>query len=55
MTLSQIENQIGGKLFDGERKSKLTPLGTYTLQQAKRAVDEHQRAAEPGAFKPRSD
>lgn len=44
MTLSQIENQIGGKLFDGERKSRLTPLGTYTLQQAKRAVDEHQRA-----------
>ena len=44
MTLSQIENQIGGKLFDGERKSKLTPLGAYTLQQAKRAVDEHQRA-----------
>jgi len=44
MTLSQIENQIGGKLFDGERKSKLTPLGAYSLQQAKRAVDEHQRA-----------
>jgi len=44
MTLSQIEDQLGGKLFDGERKSKLTPLGSYTLQQAKRAVDEHQRA-----------
>ena len=44
MTLSQIENQIGGKLFDGERKSRLTPLGLYTLQQAKQAVDAHQRA-----------
>ncbi len=44
MTLSQIEDQLGGKLFDGERKSKLTPLGSYTLRQAKRAVDEHQRA-----------
>lgn len=44
MTLSQIESQIGGKLFDGERKSKLTPLGSYTLQQAKLAVDQHQRA-----------
>ncbi len=43
MTLSQIENQIGGKLFDGERKSKLTPLGSYTLQQAKLSVDQHQR------------
>ncbi len=44
MTLSQIENQIGGRLFDGERKSKLTPLGTYTLQQAKLSVDQHQRS-----------
>lgn len=44
MTLSQIESQIGGKLFDGERKSKLTPLGAYTLQQARLAVDQHQRA-----------
>lgn len=43
MTLSQIENQVGGKLFDGERKSKLTPLGAYTLQQAKLSVDQHQR------------
>ena len=44
MTLSQIEHQIGGSLFDGERKSRLTPLGQYTLQQARRAVDEHQHA-----------
>ena len=44
MTLSQIENQLEGKLFDGERKSKLTPLGQFTLQQAKLAVDSHRRA-----------
>ena len=44
MTLSQIENQLGGKLFDGERKSRLTPLGQFTLQQAKLAVDSHRRA-----------
>ena len=44
MTLSQIEHQIGTPLFDGERKSKLTPLGRHTLQLARRAVDEHDNA-----------
>ena len=44
MTLSQIEHQLGGTLFQGERKSRLTRLGEYTLQQARRAVEEHQRA-----------
>ncbi|MEM7565153.1 MAG: LysR family transcriptional regulator [Pseudomonadota bacterium] len=44
MTLSQIEHQLGGALFQGERKSKLTRLGEYTLQLARRAVEEHQRA-----------
>lgn len=41
MTLSRVEHQVGAPLFDGERKSKLTPLGRHTLQQARRAVDEH--------------
>jgi DNA-binding transcriptional LysR family regulator len=41
MTLSQVEHQVGARLFDGERKSRLTPLGRHTLQQARRAVDEH--------------
>jgi DNA-binding transcriptional LysR family regulator len=44
MTLSQIEHQVGAHLFAGERKSKLTPLGRHTLQQARRAVDEHGNA-----------
>ena len=44
MTLSQVEHQIGARLFDGERKSRLTPLGIHTLQQARRAVDEHDNA-----------
>ena len=44
MTLSQIENQLGGKLFDGERKSRLTPLGNFTLQQARLAVETHRLA-----------
>ena len=44
MTLSQVEHQVGARLFDGERKSRLTPLGRHTLQQARRAVDEHDNA-----------
>jgi len=44
MTLSQVEHQVGAQLFDGERKSKLTPLGRHTLRQARRAVDEHGNA-----------
>lgn len=44
MTLSRIEHQVGTPLFDGERKSKLTPLGRHTLQLARRAVDEHDNA-----------
>jgi LysR family transcriptional regulator, carnitine catabolism transcriptional activator len=45
MTLSQIENQLAGKLFEGERKSRLTPLGKFTLQRATLAVEAHQRAS----------
>jgi DNA-binding transcriptional LysR family regulator len=44
MTLSRIENQLGGKLFDGERKSRLTPLGNFSLQQARPAVETHRLA-----------
>jgi DNA-binding transcriptional LysR family regulator len=44
MTLSRIEHQIGTPLFDGERKSRLTPLGRHTLQLARRAIDEHDNA-----------
>ena len=44
MTLSQIEHQLGDRLFDGERKSRLTPLGQFVLRHARQAVEEHQRA-----------
>lgn len=40
MTLKQIENELGGALFEGERKGRLTPLGEYVLAQARRAVSE---------------
>ena len=44
MTISQVENLIGGDLFEGERKSRLTPLGSFTLKHAKLAVESHQLA-----------
>ncbi|MEO8247813.1 MAG: LysR substrate-binding domain-containing protein [Burkholderiales bacterium] len=40
MTLKQIEEELGGALFQGERKGRLTPLGGYVLAQARRAVAE---------------
>lgn len=44
MTLKQIESDVGGALFEGERKGRLTPLGTYVLTQACRALAEYDRA-----------
>lgn len=40
LTLKQIESDLGGALFEGERKSRLTPLGAYVLGQARRALVE---------------
>jgi LysR family carnitine catabolism transcriptional activator len=41
MTLKQVEADLGGgALFEGERKGRLTPLGAYALQQARKAVNE---------------
>jgi DNA-binding transcriptional LysR family regulator len=44
MTLKQIEASLGGPLFEGERKSSLTPLGAFALRHAHRAVAEHDTA-----------
>ncbi len=44
MTLKQIEDELGGTLFEGERKVALTPLGAFALQHARRAVAEHDTA-----------
>ena len=41
MTLKQIESDIGGALFEGERKGRLTPLGAFLLAQARRALAEY--------------
>lgn len=44
MTLKQIESDVGGALFEGERKGRLTPLGAYVLMQARRALAEYDQA-----------
>lgn len=44
MTLKQIESEIGGALFEGERKGRLTPLGAYVRTQALRALAEYDNA-----------
>lgn len=44
MTLKQIEAELGGALFEGERKIRLTPLGAYVHGQAQRAVAEFDSA-----------
>lgn len=44
MTLKQVESDVGGTLFEGERKGRLTPLGAYVLTQARRALAEYDQA-----------
>ena len=39
MTLKQLEDHLGRPLFEGDRKSQLTALGTYVLEKAKREVE----------------
>ena len=39
MTLRQLEDDLGGRLFETDRKTRLTPLGAVVLRQARRAVD----------------
>lgn len=39
LSLKQFEDDIGGDLFVGDRKSQLTPLGRFTLHQAQRELE----------------
>ncbi len=50
MTLKMIETELGGALFEGERKQSLTPLGKYVQDRAVRAVDEYQTAVDDTPF-----
>lgn len=40
MTLKQLEEHLGRPLFEGDRKSRLTRLGDYVLDQARREVEQ---------------
>jgi LysR family transcriptional regulator, carnitine catabolism transcriptional activator len=44
MTLKKIAGEAGGGLFEGERKSKLTPLGHILLEEARELVEHHERS-----------
>ena len=38
MTLKQLEDELGGSLFENERKGRLTPLGQFALEQSRPVV-----------------
>lgn len=46
MSLKQLEESLGGPLFEGERKGRLTPLGEHCLKVARRMVEDHDAAVE---------
>jgi DNA-binding transcriptional LysR family regulator len=39
MMLAQFEREVGGTLFETDRKSRLTPLGQLVLEESQRAID----------------
>jgi DNA-binding transcriptional LysR family regulator len=43
MTLKQLEEHLGRPLFEGDRKSQLTVVGTYVLDKARREVEHFQQ------------
>ncbi|MGB7271165.1 MAG: LysR family transcriptional regulator [Albidovulum sp.] len=46
MTLSGLEAQLGGALFDGDRKNSLTDLGRFTAEAAEVLIRDHDRTTE---------
>lgn len=46
MMLSQLEEHIGDRLFETDRKNKLTPLGALVLEESRRANDAFVRSTE---------
>ena len=43
MMLKQLEDHLGAPLFESERKSKLSALGLFTLDEASRELDHFER------------
>ncbi|WP_278878123.1 LysR family transcriptional regulator [Paracoccus yeei] len=46
MTLSALEDELGGPLFEQDRKSRLTVLGTYVRDMAEVMIRDHDRGIE---------
>lgn len=44
MALRQLEDELGGKLFEADRKNALTPLGRYVLDTAEEELVRFERA-----------
>lgn len=44
MMLLQLEDDIGGPLFEGGRKNRLTPLGVLVLEESRRASEAYDRS-----------
>ena len=40
MTLKNFTNELGGELFETDRKSALTPLGQFVLKESRRAISD---------------
>ena len=56
MTLKSLEDHLGQRLFETDRKNRLTPLGDYVLEQAQaelRQFDGTLRAIEAYASSPK--
>ena len=45
MMLKHFEGHLGSPLFETERKSRLTPLGTFVFEEAARELDNFERTA----------
>ena len=43
LSLKQLEEELGGALFEGERKNLLSPLGRFVLQEAQRELTHFER------------
>ena len=43
MTLKQLEREVGGELFETDRKSKLTPLGSFMLETGRLQIQGYDR------------
>lgn len=44
MALKRLEDELGGALFESDRKSRLTPLGAFALETARGQVQAHDAA-----------